>query len=213
MPLGLHMMTWDFLNWKYAHEDIRIPWQAGKYVHSQNRAIRVLCMWNVQVPSERTNRPAYIYRAMNPQQQMRSQKVQVVARNKPRHRLRHLILLYNISTEALSSAYSIQQQQQDQHPSIFILYTIAQYISARSRTQTMCRENYFQMNCETCDKELATDMTLDRCEAGYFFQNYELCPNGVQSLLEIIEVKCLTCKEEEDMMDTDELADILSTHI
>lgn len=77
----------------------------------------------------------------------------------------------------------------------------------------MCQENYFQMKCQVCDKDLGTDMTLDRCEAGNFFQNYELCPNGVQSLLEFIEVKCLKCKEEENMMNTDELADMLSIHI
>ncbi|KAF5644594.1 hypothetical protein F52700_2597 [Fusarium sp. NRRL 52700] len=52
----------------------------------------------------------------------------------------------------------------------------------------MCQENYFQMKYEACDKDLGTDMTLDRYEAGYFFQNYELCPNGVQSLLQFLEV-------------------------
>lgn len=69
------------------------------------------------------------------------------------------------------------------------------------------------MKCQVCDKDLGTNMTLDRCEAGYFFQNYELCPNGVQSLLEFIEVKCLKCKEEANIMNTDDLADMLSTHI
>lgn len=127
---------------------------------------------------------------------------------------RHLLLfLYTIFAEGPLSGSWTQRQQQDQHPSILLLYTIAQHILARSRTQTMCRENYFQMKCEVCDKDLGTNTTLDLCQAGHSFENYELCPNGVQSLLEFVGLKCFTCREEEDAMDTDELADMLSTHI
>jgi hypothetical protein len=77
----------------------------------------------------------------------------------------------------------------------------------------MCQENHFHLKCEICNDDLGTVMTLDICEVGQFFQDYELCLNGVQSLLEFIEVKCLKCKEAEEAMDIDGLADMLFTHI
>ncbi|KAJ9417647.1 hypothetical protein QL093DRAFT_2416497 [Fusarium oxysporum] len=135
---------------------------------------------------------------MHQQQQMHeAERSELLAEIRRQTRYyRHLLLfLYTIFAEGPLSGSWTQRQQQDQHPSILLLCAIAQHILARSRTQTMCRENYFQMKCEVCDKDLGTNTTLNLCQAGHSFENYELRLQGLdmcgQYICQFVSIHCI----------------------
>ncbi|KAJ0149103.1 Uncharacterized protein HZ326_8308 [Fusarium oxysporum f. sp. albedinis] len=122
----LHEMTWNFLKWKDARYDYCV--QEVTVVRSAQKNIQVPCHPGKYVRT--SNRSVYVFGLWN----VRGRSGRTA-----------LPLMYKPIGHNGSNKINIPAS---------CYYTIAQHILARSRTQTMCRENYFQMKCEVCDKDL-----------------------------------------------------------